>query len=114
VRKREKGNFKLYYYIKPSPVGTDKDTVNYLRSSIGFLILFYLSLRINGYNKIKFKMLNSYKLLFFTKNPTTTISDSVFNSITNLTITDCTLIGGSLLAIGLGIYYYPAICGGSG
>lgn len=55
-------------------------------------------------------MLNSYKLLSFTKNPTTTISDSVFNSITNLTITDCTLIGGSLLAIGLGIYYYPAIC----
>jgi hypothetical protein len=55
-------------------------------------------------------MLNSYKLLSFTKNPTTTISDSVFNSITNLTITDCTLIGGSLLAIGLGIYYYPTIC----
>jgi hypothetical protein len=60
-------------------------------------------------------MLNSYKLLSFTKNPTTTISggaDSVFNSITNLTITDCTLIGVSLLAIGLGIYYYPTICAG--
>jgi hypothetical protein len=36
--------------------------------------------------------------------------ESVFNSITNLTITDWTWIGGSLLVIGLGIYYYPAIC----
>ena len=39
-----------------------------------------------------------------------TISESVFNSITNLTITDWTWIGGSLLVIGLGIYYYPTIC----
>jgi len=35
--------------------------------------------------------------------------ESVFNSITNLTITDWTWIGGSLLVIGLGIYYYPTI-----
>jgi hypothetical protein len=48
-------------------------------------------------------MLNSFQnYLPLLKIPTSTI--------TNLTITDWTLIGGSLLAIGLGIYYYPTIC----
>jgi hypothetical protein len=48
-------------------------------------------------------MLNSFQnYLSLLKIPTSTI--------TNLTITDWTLIGGSLLAIGLGIYYYPTIC----
>lgn len=58
-------------------------------------------------------MLNSFQnYLPLLKIPTSTISDSVFNSISNLTITDWTLIGGSLLVIGLGIYYYPTICAG--
>jgi len=60
-------------------------------------------------------MLNCFSNYFpLLKIPTSTISggpseDSVFNSITNLTITDWTWIGGSLLFIGLGIYYYPTI-----
>lgn len=40
------------------------------------------------------------------------ISDNIFNFISNLTIIDWTLIGGSILVIGLGIYYYPTICAG--